>query len=85
MDFYPDGGSVQSGCLFGIDARPGGCEKIFCKILRDDYEDDDVQVCAATGGLCSIIITASGSLACSPACPAPAWRSATRNTHPAIR
>ena len=24
MDFYPDGGSVQSGCLFGIDARPGG-------------------------------------------------------------
>jgi len=24
MDFYPDGGSVQRGCLFGIDARPGG-------------------------------------------------------------
>merc|ERR1712227_281878 len=24
VDFYPDGGSVQSGCLFGIDARPGG-------------------------------------------------------------
>merc|ERR1739838_7232 len=24
MDFYPDGGSVQSGCLFGIDALPGG-------------------------------------------------------------
>ena len=27
MDFYPDGGSVQSGCLFGIDARPGGLLK----------------------------------------------------------
>ena len=24
MDYYPDGGSVQPGCLFGIDARPGG-------------------------------------------------------------
>ena len=23
-DFYPDGGSVQQGCLFGIDALPGG-------------------------------------------------------------
>ena len=24
MDFYPDGGSVQQGCMFGIDALPGG-------------------------------------------------------------
>ena len=28
MDFYPDGGSVQSGCMFGIDARPGGLESL---------------------------------------------------------
>merc|ERR1719188_1780611 len=24
MDFYPDGGSVQTGCLWGPDPRPGG-------------------------------------------------------------
>ena len=51
MDFYPDGGSVQSGCLFGIDARPGGSQNIFSK--KANYLC--IQACAVTAEQHSIL------------------------------
>ena len=33
MDFYPDGGSAQHGCMFGQDAMPGG----ICSHTRSEH------------------------------------------------
>ena len=45
MDFYPDGGSVQRGCLFGIDARPGGIDLWLCtSVLKLCPQDPAVMV-----------------------------------------
>ena len=77
MDFYPDGGSVQSGCWYGRDAKPGGKRQDTSWYHRR-YFIPFLQVCAATVGPCATTTGASDSPAPSPPRGAPVRRPATR-------
>ena len=77
MDFYPDGGSVQSGCWYGRDAKPGGKRQDTSWYHRR-YFIPFHQDCAATVGPCATTTGASDSPAPSPPRGAPVRRPATR-------
>ena len=45
MDFYPDGGSVQSGCVLGSQARPGGrtsVTRVFTRAVNKPLQSSEV-------------------------------------------